>query len=908
MKKIALLYLFTFITFTNLFSQINDSFLESLYKGANVITENQSYINSYGTKTEYGALAVAILDSVDTQVQWIKSNLWYETEHKSGQFLNQTISLKERIFGLNDKNGQQWIVTVDSNSYAPRGIRIHKFENYSTEIQFETFQTGFTGRIIQVYFKFNKIFIVYHDNNYDLKIIKINEEDLTIDSEIVLFSNLSMTYQYNYDVAKPFHLKFENENNFNVYAAHNYSLLEIKVENNTVIHQILNSRKIYKVLGIDELNNNIYCLSLNTNTHFLKFHLTENTPISETTFVDSVAFSSSDFFLGLDFIYTSDGNKHIIFPTKTPNSYFILDNLLSISEIPIQYNTVRTFNVALVDEKPLVFSLRFFENAITPHQYALGISWNLENVNNFSSYDGNYQMGDFTFNAGIGSYIIPPKFSKIDSQFRSYVFFSKQHIIAKIPHIDLLSFEHANGYEYKPGPYTNPEDYSLEIVHRFHSNFYIDEGMINNHFNHWQDPNYVMPYAIKNWPAHGNPSIGQNTQLAPFVDLNENQIYEPNLGEYPSFPGSRCLLNITHQHPNDFSGNGNGLELHTYIYKFDCDILINDVFYVKTEIYNRSGVEIDSLAYGIASDFDLGGYLDDFVGTHVNNGLIYVYNGDNFDEGNNGLPGFGDSIPTICTQFLKGVKFPNNSIDDQIGIGNSQTVNGFGFNDDIIDNEYRGLEYSYYYTLSSSTNNLDDIFKFLNGINFNYRFIFDGTSDPLFYGSNGIDLGTNFTEINNNNPPGDRRIIGSFGSVNLPIDEKITYQTAIYAGEKKIGQNNSLEALFDKSQSVKSYFNQNTTPCGQNFDFLTQQNVTSVFVNKNKSIIVFPNPFTNEINIKADNMNFDVSIYNSLGQLMLEKNISMNDSNISTDELSDGMYIIIIKNETIQQTFKLIKQ
>jgi hypothetical protein len=59
-----------------------------------------------------------------------------------------------------------------------------------------------------------------------------------------------------------------------------------------------------------------------------------------------------------------------------------------------------------------------------------------------------------------------------------------------------------------------------------------------------------------------------------------------------------------------------------------------------------------------------------YIGTHVDLGLVYSYNGDDYDDSFQGNQNFEDSIPSIGMLFLKGVKFEDNGIDDANGVSN----------------------------------------------------------------------------------------------------------------------------------------------------------------------------------------------------------------------------------------------
>ncbi|PIZ05521.1 MAG: hypothetical protein COY57_06840, partial [Flavobacteriales bacterium CG_4_10_14_0_8_um_filter_32_5] len=48
-------------------------------------------------------------------------------------------------------------------------------------------------------------------------------------------------------------------------------------------------------------------------------------------------------------------------------------------------------------------------------------------------------------------------------------------------------------------------------------------------------PGYQIPDVILNWPAHGDPSLGQDWHLAPFYDRDGDDFYDPSQGDYPKY-------------------------------------------------------------------------------------------------------------------------------------------------------------------------------------------------------------------------------------------------------------------------------------------------------------------------------------------------------------------------------------
>ena len=73
--------------------------------------------------------------------------------------------------------------------------------------------------------------------------------------------------------------------------------------------------------------------------------------------------------------------------------------------------------------------------------------------------------------------------------------------------------------------------------------------------------------------------------------------------------------------------------------------------YYRIGVTNRSDRPIDSLRVGFYADADLGGATDDYMGSDSLLHLGYVYNADDFDEGQRG---YGAAPPAIGVQMLSG--------------------------------------------------------------------------------------------------------------------------------------------------------------------------------------------------------------------------------------------------------------
>jgi hypothetical protein len=127
-----------------------------------------------------------------------------------------------------------------------------------------------------------------------------------------------------------------------------------------------------------------------------------------------------------------------------------------------------------------------------------------------------------------------------------------------------------------------------------------------------------IPAAILEWPAKGNVyAKGRNNasliiteEMAPFIDVNGDDIYNALQGDYPDIKGDQMLWFV-------FSDNGisphdeitgtlpTGIEVKASVYGYeDTGALGNTLFY-EFELRN-AGQSLDSFTAGVFADFDLG--------------------------------------------------------------------------------------------------------------------------------------------------------------------------------------------------------------------------------------------------------------------------------------------------------------
>lgn len=439
-----------------------------------------------------------------------------------------------------------------------------------------------------------------------------------------------------------------------------------------------------------------------------------------------------------------------------------------------------------------------------------------------------------------------------------------------------------------------------------------------------------IPPVIAQWPAHGNTALGQAAQLAPFKDLNNNGIYEPNLGEFPCIKGDEALYaiyndDITH---GETGGNKLGVEIHQMIYAFNNpndSALWNTVFF-NYKIINRSSNTYNPFYITWWADTDIGFYYDDFIGTDVNRNLIFSYNGDNYDESSGSTMGFNDYLPAAGFRFLDFPLAPSND-----GIDNNKNC--------IVDEpgETVSLKFSMYYNNNigshpPTTTNPTTTIEYWNymrslwrdnkplkrtSIGYDttstippYTYIYPDSSDnQRGWGSGGncqtpITFTNSWDEVSVSNIPNDRRILGTIGPLVLPPNSEVCFSFAFIFAYDTLHPNDNIypiRLLKKRSDDINAYFsNQQLGGCG--CYIYAGINELSDWINK-----IYPNPADNEIHLELQKSKGIKSIVLSdiSGKQVLFKNVNFLETDIllNTSTLSDGYYFIILQNSNNEKFY-----
>ncbi|MFN0175812.1 MAG: T9SS type A sorting domain-containing protein [Saprospiraceae bacterium] len=202
-------------------------------------------------------------------------------------------------------------------------------------------------------------------------------------------------------------------------------------------------------------------------------------------------------------------------------------------------------------------------------------------------------------------------------------------------------------------------------------------ALLRRDFGEDGDLDAPPPFDLLSWPAKGNPHFRQNLDFslvttnpdslpAPFVDFNGDGTYNVFDGDYPKLLGDRMLWwartdQTIHEETN---GQPLGVDVFFRLYGYDCPQNggISQSVFGDYQIINRSGEDYSDTYMGFFTDFDLGCFDDDFLGSMPDLNSYYVYNQDAVD----GQPGttcaggtatYGENVPVESITML------NHSLD-----------------------------------------------------------------------------------------------------------------------------------------------------------------------------------------------------------------------------------------------------
>ncbi len=455
------------------------------------------------------------------------------------------------------------------------------------------------------------------------------------------------------------------------------------------------------------------------------------------------------------------------------------------------------------------------------------------------------------------------------------------------------------GNDYWPGPLDNAGALTYAVSANWAKIWKVNETDIQ-YFQSLTTHNTTnTPNAILTWPGKGNVYAAGNggvalsisNDMAPFIDLNGNGIYEPLLGEYPAIKGDQALWQVFSDNgPAHSESNGRpfGVEIHSMAYAYNRGTLIDNVIYFDYRIINRSPNTYHNFRIGIWDDMDLGNPYDDYMGFDSTWRMGIVYNSSNYDTV------YGNKIPVAGitmivspgdtgTSYIPAGSFTVYFNDFSL-IGNPHGDSQFNF---YLRSRIRDGQYLYSYTTSSNHCKDHDSTRF---------YVVSG--DPRDT--------TQCSECAFNNSPGDERFIITTNDFTLYPDSMQHMVMALVTTSPDT-LNACPNASFDSIKIVAdtAWTNYHHPPAPLRPNAI--KNLTS-----GNDVNIYPNPAHNQVIIEttlAPTTEETITFYNIIGQ-KVNVNIARSGSKKVADigNLPNGIYMVIYNNGTIQKTVKVIKE
>jgi hypothetical protein len=478
----------------------------------------------------------------------------------------------------------------------------------------------------------------------------------------------------------------------------------------------------------------------------------------------------------------------------------------------------------------------------------------------------------------------------------------------------------SGGVDFWPGPLdTTNASISATTSNQYDKIWKLNQSDINTFITNFNNGNvqngtYTPVADLLSWPAQGTGAKTKN--MAPFVDVNQNSIYDPLAGgDYPIIKGDQSLYFIF----NDNMVHGSGglplkVEIHATAYAYGNSALasqnsfLSKATFYNYKIINRSSMNYHDVYTTLWTDVDLGYYGDDYIGCDVSGNYGYAYNADANDETISGTSGYGALVPAAGYQVLRGPLMPTDGIDNNNnGIIDEpceqQLLSRFTY----FNNNLTGVPLN-----TTDPNSAAQYYNYMSGYwRDNTPFTCGGNGyggtvqTPFMYPgttyTNGACGASNWSETGT---PGDRRYMISIGPFNLNSHDVQEIEFVHCTSFDYTAANNPRAKLKMEMQFLKNFSYNNNPP-----------NCTAISVeelDKQQNFNLFPNPVLSELKIlfnQSTNLATHISVFDLLGKELLSKEInSLDEVVFNVSDLVSGVYFVKVESKGKYSVKKFIKQ
>lgn len=406
------------------------------------------------------------------------------------------------------------------------------------------------------------------------------------------------------------------------------------------------------------------------------------------------------------------------------------------------------------------------------------------------------------------------------------------------------------------------------------------------------------PEPILTWPAKGNAYARGNNgvplviaeDMAPFVDLNGDGIYQPLKGDYPDIRGGEqglwwCFSDNGPTH-GQTGGTPMKMQVHAMSYAYKRNTLIDYVVYQEYTVVNKSGNDYHDMRMAIWDDADLGYYLDDFIGFDSTKRMAIVYNGTNDDGLNVGHPtnSYGLNPPARGVTI---VSAPGDGGGYYVPAGNfTFHTNGFPATyNPVSDTVCRRLMRP----------------EIGSGRHIVYNWSGGGGIDTVHYGSyifpDAPGVSSGCSEFAHGNNPGSRRYVLATKDFTLNAGSRTKLVVALVVDSAAKGAPNLLN--FDGIREVADTAWRN---------YHAMHVAVPEVERMSDGVIVYPNPAGALLYINGGNGPKQITIYNAVGQQVYEAICETGVCEAEISKLVPGVYVLRCSTAGMRMHTTFIKQ
>lgn len=420
-----------------------------------------------------------------------------------------------------------------------------------------------------------------------------------------------------------------------------------------------------------------------------------------------------------------------------------------------------------------------------------------------------------------------------------------------------------NYSEYSPssggylGPIVNDYDDPWHAQHSFF--FHMHDSVIDNHLNNWMNSGYVPTQKMANWPAYGNSALNSSPYMVPFYDVNNDNVYTPEDGDYPLHLGEESFSSVYNYdsivNPNMMNPETRAIEVNYSAYQVNSAGL-KDVTFIMHRVTNKSDETLIDFQWGLFADFDLGNPSDDFIGTNVSKNLYYAYNSDDNDETSGG---YGNNPPAVGIVSLNEGLYATN----RITYGGSHDVSFLS-----------ALRLNMIGRQSNSQMNLDS----QGNPTF---FLYSG--DPNVTGSESQyqlgELGT------------DQKGTMSVRPTDLEPGETKCYHFAIVFADSDTSHLKSVTKLFEVADAAQAYYDDSIS---YDCSMVVSSDIASVEDHEVTELNLFPNPTNGSLYLRSNERISEVKLCSMDGRVHSPKLQQLGNTQYAIDmsNLSEGVYAV----------------